>query len=150
MKKVLAVVLSCIMLISAMPIVFAEDQPQIIVSSAKAKAGEPVVVTISISENPGITAMSLSMSYNSNALALSDVHTESVFSGMSPSFSPSLDDNPYSLQWSSGVTNIITNETTVFVTLTFNVLEDCAEGEYPIEISYEEDNIFNTSFSLIL
>ena len=145
MKRVLAVVLSCIMLISAMPMAFAEGQPQIIVSSATAKAGEPVVtIELSVKNNPGFTAMRVFVDYDPNVLTLTNSESTDLLAGMSPSFSPTYEERPYQMQWSSGTKNATGNG--VFATLTFTVNGDAEEGEYPIVISYAEDDIFNTSF----
>ena len=145
MKRVLAVVLSCIMLISAMPMAFAEGQPQIIVSSATAKAGEPVVtIELSVKNNPGFTAMRVFVDYDPNVLTLTNSESTDLLAGMSPSFSPTYEERPYQMQWSSGTKNATGNG--VFATLTFTVNGDAEVGEYPIVISYAEDDIFNTSF----
>lgn len=66
-------------------------------------------------------------------------NAESV--GFETMYSENITDNPYVVSWESGTYNVSTNGT--IVKLTFAIKSDVTEGEYPITISYDEDDIYN-------
>ena len=114
------------------------------VSTVKTTAGKQVKVAISLKNNPGITAARLFVDYDSSVLTLKNVENGLVFADTAPMLSPSFDVVPYQMQWSVGVKDTAVND--VLATLTFEVNENAKEGSYPISVTYDEDEIFNTNF----
>lgn len=114
------------------------DAPQIIVENKTAGLGSKVDVDISLKNNPGIVGMTLDVKYDSSALKLVEVKDKGVLG--TNSHKPELR-SPYTLSWSNdtSTTNYSVNGT--IVTLTFEVSETVPEGQYPISIIYDFDNM---------
>ena len=121
-----------------------ENAPQIVVSSVKSMVGQTAKVDLSLKNNPGITALAIRLSYDESALTLLESQSTGLLYDMTPTFSQSINDIPYQMQWTSGTYN--NNVDGVFATLTFLVKDSTSIGEYPINLEYEEDDIFNTRF----
>ena len=120
------------------------DETQIYIDNVTARAGERISVPIRLKNNPGITGIRLFVDYDATVLTLVGKEEGDLLAGMSSSFSPSLSTKPYQMQWSSGTKNIA--EDGVIITLDFDVAENAELGAYPITITYDEDEIFNTAF----
>lgn len=113
--------------------------PTFVVSETVAKAGsEKVVVTVSVKNNPGIASIILSLRYNNEAMALSELAYNAELDGQT--VYPEELDSPITLYWINGFAD--TTGDWIFATLYFDVFED-AMGEYDIEISYALDNVYN-------
>jgi len=116
------------------------NTPTFSVSSAKAKPGDTVELTVDMSNNPGITSLMVSVSYNDSYISLasypvfSDIFTESLGSG-------DLAMIPYNLLCMEDVEDITEDGT--LATLTFKVAENAPSGDYTVAISYEEEAVFN-------
>ncbi len=123
------------------------------IDDVDAVAGEEFQVVINISENPGIIGATLDVNYDADVLELvsaeagdltnaSDERDDVVLSNYN--FGP-IENNPFKITWVDALAeeNITTNG--VFVTLTFKVKEDAAEGT--TEISINADDIFDKDFN---
>ena len=115
-----------------------DTEPTIIVSSANASAGETVDVTVSLDGNPGIAMMLLQVGYDSDALTLTKVTDAGVLG--SQSHSNNLASNPYSLYWNNTTATDNFTATGTIATLTFAISSNAAAGEYPITVSYDNNN----------
>ncbi len=68
MKKILSIILAALMLFAAVPTVFAAGTPVITASANKTatKAGDEVTVTVKVSQNSKLCALSYELSYNTS------------------------------------------------------------------------------------
>ena len=74
MKKFLTVLLIIALLLgSVMPTAYAAAPPTVSLSSAQGAAGETVSITATVSNNPGIVSMYLSLSYDTTRVELISV-----------------------------------------------------------------------------
>ena len=106
-------------------------------STAKGTAGKTVDVTISLSNNPGIVAMTLKVTYNTSALTLVNVKDAGVLGSSShkPEYS-----SPYTLSWANdtATSNYTVNGTVA--TLSFEIKDGASVGNYPITVTYDYNN----------
>ena len=107
-----------------------EDTPIIKAESAKGKAGQTVDVKIMVKNNPGAALMSFELNYDKNAMTLKNATLGEIFTG---DLDCNLNRVPFVFTVYAGQGNK-TNDG-LLVTLTFEITEDCAEGEYALEIS---------------
>ena len=115
--------------------------PTIIISKAEAKAGDSgVQVTVAVKDNPGIASMRLVVSY-ADVLTLTGIEYNSQIGGMSQL--PQSYDSPVILNWFNGTSN--TEGDWVFATLTFDVSDSAAAGEYDITLTYDPENVYDIS-----
>lgn len=143
-KFAVAILLVAIMMVQMIPVVVnaASSKPTITVSSASATAGEKVTVTLSLSNNPGITVMKLLLSYP-DELELTKVEETAVFEDCTKTHSEELSSNPYVLYWHGDLLkeNIKTNGS--IVKLTFKVSESATSGTYTISVTPSSGEVFN-------
>ena len=107
-----------------------EDTPIIKAESAKGRAGRTVDVKVMVKNNPGAALMSFELNYDKNAMTLKDAKLGEIFTG---ELDCNLNRVPFVFTVYAGQGNK-TNDG-LLVTLTFEIAEDCAEGEYALEIS---------------
>lgn len=103
-----------------------------------AAAGETASVTINLANNPGIIAMKLIVSFDTDILTLTNVVDAGV---LGTQYHKPEKVSPYTLSWGmdTATENCTVNGT--IVTLEFAVAEDVEEGtQTPIEITYDLDN----------
>ena len=122
------------------------DEPQIVVSSAKAFPGKTVEVTVSILNNPGIIAAMLEISYSDKLTLISATDSGLLNDHM---FDPELTLNPYKLSWSDGDASKNNTENGVIATLEFLVADDCEPCELPVRIFCDSDNTCNVDLDSV-
>ena len=130
------------------PPVVDPDAPQIVVGGKTTVAGSTVSVAISMKNNPGIVGMNLNVSYDSSVLTLTNVADGGILG--TNNHKPELK-SPYTLSWSNDTLTQNINANGTLATLTFAVAEDAAVGEYPIVISYDNENydIYNKDLKAV-
>ena len=99
---------------------------KITVSSASAKAGETVTLTLTLSDNPGIAAMWLKPIYDADVLTEVDAVSGGLFSAFTRGINYVFDDE----------INVTANG--VLLTVTFKIADDAKAGDYPVEILVRE------------
>ncbi len=113
------------------------DEPTIKAQSVAGKAGKTVEVPVVISKNPGITALTLNVSYDTSALKLTGVKDGEILGENihKPEYT-----SPYTLSWANdnAKENFTSNGT--LATLTFEIKDTAKAGKYPITLSYDFDN----------
>jgi len=122
------------------------ENPVVTVSSVKTIACNTVDVTISISGNTGITGAILSVNYDS-ALTLTNVASGDAFGSLTFANLAVPYLNPLVLSW-DGESNDTSNGT--LVTLTFAIPTDMPIGDYPIEITYKDNDIFDADLNNVV
>ena len=80
-KKTISILLLLMILFSNVLPVSAKGSPTITVSSATAKPGETVVLSVKMKNNPGINTFSLGINYDSKKLTLQEVKVSSKLGG---------------------------------------------------------------------
>lgn len=133
-KRIFSAILVAAMLVSTIiTTAFADGEFTATASSATAKAGETVDVTVSLANNPGIIALRLGVGYNSDVLTLTGVKDGAILGA--ESHSDDLSKNPYILYWINGEaeTNYVADGTVA--TLTFSVSDSAAAGDYDITVT---------------
>lgn len=120
--------------------VYDEDAPRISMSSVNAKAGEEVEVQIKLENNPGITALRLVIDYDDTALEMTDFKFGDALASMNKGTSENYG-NDYSFSMFSATADLTDCGTLAIIK--FKVKEDAEDGEYPITITYDPDDIFN-------
>lgn len=128
----------------------APDGAAITVATVSGKAGQTVEIPVVISKNPGIVGLSFDVSYDADAMTLTEVRDGGIL-GTAYHNAEELDKNPYRLSWGSytATSNITENGTAV--TLVFMLNSDVSDGKYPITISYDEiaDAIYDIDFNAV-
>ena len=115
--------------------------PTITVGNVSGKPGDTVTVAVRISENPGIIAARLKISYDANAVILTNVADCGILGEYR--FGDDLSSNPYIVTWSNGTARTDYTANGDLVRLTFKIADNAQAGNLPITISYDEEEIYN-------
>lgn len=143
MKKIVTwLLMIMLMILPPVSVQAVNKQAKFIVSNVSGSCGDIVDVKICLQNNPGITALQLKLNYSKNDLELIGVEDNRVF-GDAITYSP-LTTDPFLISWYSHSSQ---NETACgdLVTLKFKILDNAETSE--IKITYDAENVFNTSFS---
>lgn len=117
----------------------ASTEPQIIVESQKAAAGDTVTVEVAIKNNPGVASLKLKVSYG-DILTLTDISYNDTIGGMSQQ--PQAMSSPVTLNWFNGTAD--STGDWVFATLTFTVSDAAQAGATAdITVTYNADDVYN-------
>ena len=117
--------------------------PAFVVEQVAADAGDTdVAVTVSVKNNPGVSAIALDIGYDKDSLQLKDFtyNTEALNGASTTPYNASA--SIPCLYMVNGTKNV--NGDFVFATLYFDVLSS-ANGKCPITITYDEDNVYDIS-----
>ncbi len=149
MKKLLALTMALLMLLSSAMTVTAAPNPTftLTVGSTEAEAGDTVNVTLSLSENPGVTGFQCDIVYDSAVLTLTAIARDGNHIANSGTFVANVAKNFFT--WS--VTDEVTTNGAL-VTLTFEVAENAAPDVYTVSVENALFFDFDTNevpFSLI-
>lgn len=82
MKKFLSIAMVAVMLVALCSTVFAADGATMTVGTVDGYRGEKVVVPVVVSNNPGIAAATVTITYDTNNLKLNKVETGADFPGL--------------------------------------------------------------------
>lgn len=135
MKKFLSIAMVAVMLVALCSTVFAADGATMTVGTVDGYRGEKVVVPVVVSNNPGIAAAIVTITYDTNNLKLNKVETGADF--------PGLLERSAKIVWVTSATDDdgnkidVTANSAIF-NLTFTVLDTAADGNYPIELTIAE------------
>lgn len=123
-----------------------EDAPTFILSGKSAKIGSTFTVDVSIKNNPGITSLNVVLDYPTNTFTLTNVEYKDLFSSKATGSNKLT--SPFIMSWFSSKSE---NEKAngVLATLTFSVSENAEKGTYPINLTYDKENVFDSSFNNI-
>lgn len=117
----------------------------IAVQQSEGRQGELVNVPIVISNNPGIVALRISISYDPSKLQLVEVNDGGLLGTNTAVFGNDYSLTPYTVLWedSLAVSNHMGNG--VIATLKFRIVESTPPGLIPINIDYDSGSTFNCS-----
>ena len=113
-------------------------------SNITARPGGEFTVDLSLNNNPGITSLSLVLDFPTDALTLTKVEYKNLFS--SPASGTDKLSSPFYISWFSQLSKD-ENSNGIIATLTFKVKDEAKKDTYPIGISYDENNVFDSSFT---
>ncbi len=142
MKKIFALLLLAVLLCSS-AIVYA-DGFSAVVDSRTAKAGETVDINISLKNNSGIIAALFNVEYDKERIELVEVQDGQLLEG--GTFSPNYKSYPYKMVWNSAATANFTDDG-VLAVLKFKVLENAQPGKAYINLTYDENNVFDVDLN---
>ena len=159
LKRIMAAVLLVALLVGICPMAFAAGEPTISVTSGEVKAGEEIVLTVSIKDNPGLAAFMLYVYFDTSAFSL-DVDNDLV--GVGEFENGGLLGNSISAAKSSGRYNgavgkdgaVIlwynasgrnTKADGAMIQLTLRAKAGIANGDYRIELGYSANDTCNDS-----
>ena len=146
MKRVLAVLLTTIMLLTIVAVspIIALEVPTFSVSDAQGYAGDEVVLSVNIASNPGVISIGLQIGYDSSVLELKSAAIKDF---AEVSFSP-IEANPFMVTWEDVLKPNNTNNGSLAV-LTFSIKESAPLGDTSVTVDYndnEADNVFNSDY----
>ena len=114
-----------------------ENAPTIYVTNAQGKVGDIVDVKVGLRNNPGITSMTIFVSFNKEALSLVDVVDNGKFNIFVPGYNLI---SPYMLYWRDGAVHYNNMYSGDLATLKFKIESEVGSD---ITIQYPADEIFN-------
>lgn len=112
----------------------------LVIDSKTANSGETIEINATFENNPGLIGAVFSLEYDKTRLELTNATDGGILEG--GTFSKTFDTYPYKMVWNSASHEDFTDNGTV-VTFTFKVLETAQSGDAFINISYDEDDVFN-------
>ena len=141
MRKVLSVLLAVAILAACSVISYeAADEPRFQTEIVRGNAGETVDVKLNIQNNPGITALSIDVSYSSDDLELISVNNAALFQDAISTGNVSSD--PLRISWyAADSENKVDNGTLAI--LRFRVRDNAICSR--INISYNPENVFDNT-----
>ena len=113
------------------------------VSDASARAGETVEVAVRVSQNPGIAAAWLELSYDPQVLALEDVQNGEIFPDACFTPGNNLTAVPFRALFVDSLTTDNYTQDGTLVVFTFRVLPDAPGGDTPVSVSYDADSTYD-------
>lgn len=118
---------------------FAGEEPTISVSSVSGKSDDYVYVDVTMENNPGVTNVTLTLSYDSTYLKLVDVEEGNVLPGAC--YDKKGLGCPFTLVWANDLATSNFTDNGVLATLKF-LIKSAPNGgaTLPLQISYNEDN----------
>ncbi len=143
MKKILSVCLALVLLFVCIPIqASADGTPTFAAGNAAAKPGETVEIPVLIENNPGIIALDVSVSFDTNVLTLQNAVNASLFSEGEITLGGSYNTATYKILWENG-TGSNSTENGAIATLTFLINEEAEAGETTITVDYVASSVFD-------
>lgn len=141
MRKVLSVFIAVVMLAVCSVISYdAAEEPRFQTEIVRGNAGETVDVKLNIQNNPGITALSIDVSYSSDDLELISVNNAALFQDAISTGNVSTD--PLRISWYAADSENKDDNGTLAI-LRFRVRENAICSR--INISYNPENVFDNT-----
>ena len=128
MKKVIAILLTLVLIASLTTAAFAASNLKFSVDSKTAAAGETLQIPVRLTENSGFMYMKLRVTYNSDNFELIDVTNGSVATG---SFSK----EGNAVLWDSSTDETGTG---ILATITIKAKDGATSGTYPVGVTFIE------------
>jgi len=108
--------------------------------------GDKVYADIYVSDNPGVAAMCLDVSYDNNKLKLLSVTDGKLLGDSVATFGNDLSANPYRLCWDDSG-NVNNNGNGILATLEFEILENATAEETEIYVAVQQGSTFDKDFN---
>lgn len=108
-------------------------------------AGNTVVVTVDLTQNPGIAGMSLSLLYDAEAMTLTDVESLGLFEAGNLVIGGDLTAVPFNILWDDAVNTENHTETGSVLKLTFTVKGSTPAGKTAVTMTYDAAGTFDVA-----
>lgn len=144
MKKILAVMLSVTTLLMSLTLLASAASGKLSANASVYESGTYFTVELSLSDNPGVIALSTQAEYDSAVLKLTDIKNGSVFKSIYMQ-SQTKDTNPYKIIWMEATAPANITDNGVLATYTFEVLDSAAIGETEIKFTVDDHVTFDKS-----
>ena len=115
----------------------------LIVPDAPVYTGDEVTVTINLTQNTGLAAMSLALSYDPAVLTLTAVQGCGMLESGTLTCSNQMNAQPFVILWEDATGRERHTETGEIMTLTFTVKETAATGETTLTLTYDAASTFD-------
>ena len=119
------------------------------VSNVTGSAGEDVEVIVSIKDNPGILGMTLSVNYVTGALTLTDAKSGDALNEVLTFTKPGSYQNNCRFLWDGMELSDDQIKDGDVLILTFHINDDAEPGEYPVLLTYGQDDIVDKNLNMI-
>ena len=116
------------------------DPMLLTVGQPEAEPGETVEVPLTLSENPGIASIRLSIAYDRSVLAVQSAAFDPTFRSRGLISAVNTEGDDIVLVW---ISDGDVDYNGVIATLTFTVQEDAPEAFTPITVSYDPSDLYN-------
>lgn len=127
-----------------------DTSPAIVVSTVSANPGDTgVQVPILVRNNPGILGMTLTLSYDTESLALTGAVNGAAVKEVLSLTKPGKYVSPCNFVWDGQEISPEQIRDGEILILTFDVAESAPAGTYPIEISYKPGSIIDNEFGAL-
>lgn len=124
--------------------VLSDKDPAIItVGSKSASIGGNFSLNIDISNNPGIIATRLMISYDNSKLILNSVSDGGLFGRETMMAGNDITEIPYTVIWEDGLSTTNYSENGTILTLNFTVSDNAPIGTTPITVTYDSGSTFD-------
>ena len=122
-------------------------EPTIVVSNAEGEAGDTINVTVSIKNNPGIVSARLRLGYDANTLQLIEA-VNGDFAAAGYSYGE-VENNPFAINWC--LATLKEDDTSeLLTTLTFQIKDGAAAGEYPLTLTIlDPEDFYNVAWDTV-
>ncbi|MBQ7171718.1 MAG: hypothetical protein IJR89_05525 [Clostridia bacterium] len=120
---------------------FAASTGEFSVTSANGYPGDTVVISLKVTQNPGVITMGVQVNYDSDVLELQSAVGKDFADA---SFGP-LTSIPFNISWDDVLKPNNTSIGTL-AELTFRIKADAAIGDSAVTATYDPDNVFNSSY----
>ena len=125
-----------------------DAKPLIAVQEVSAQPGETVSVPVEIRHNPGIAALSLSLSYDTEKLTLLDAQSKTDWDSAVFLAGGDTAATPYLLNWDSDGSADFSADC-VLAELRFAVRENCGSGDAAVRIAVNQESTFRADFTAV-
>ena len=133
-KKLIVISLILLIMVSTISIAYSTGRPALMVSSATAKPGETVTLSVSIDKNPGINTFALGFDYDDSLLQLLDVQPTKDLGGQFVYGKKAVWLNSQDTTYNGDI-----------MTLTFKVADSASIGNAKVTLKFSKGDISNYS-----
>ena len=149
MKKILSVFLALTLMLACICMqASAEGAPAFAAGNAEVNPGDTVEIPITIENNPGIIALSVNVSFDTNVLSLQEASkSASVFPQAGITFGGTYETNSFNILWEDGTSTETYTINGTVATLTFLVKEDAPIGDTTITVSCADSSVLDVDLN---
>lgn len=126
-----------------------KGDPTLIISNVEAKKGDTAVVTVSLVNNPGIIGLSMTLSYDENAVDLEKIKNGDAFDGvLDMNVSEDLSSG-CSFMWDATDVSVEDIQDGVVLALQFRLCKDAPTGKTPVIMICDLEGAFDRDISVV-
>lgn len=142
MKKILAVLLTAVLLVSAMAITtFAATDVEFSAKGAEGKPGDTVEVKVYLDKNPGTWCSMFHVTFNSRYFTLLSVENGDVYTNSEFAKAPLTTNGYYRYYAEPAAFDKANTNTGLILTLTFEISKACPNGAHDIKVEFPQNGV---------